>query len=94
MYRWQQAFVYPLAYDGRAVEAFRYLPRHAVGAQLALHVACCKVYADGDSVIVSMGELLWDRLPETAYSHDKLCLIVYLPHEIWQEERLVVLQQG
>lgn len=82
------------AHHSGSVEGFGDFPRLALGHAFALNVTGGEIDPETDLIVVLVGELLVNTLPQPIDFHDNLCLVVNLIGKIRQEKGAIATRDG
>ena len=86
--------IHPFSDGGRAIETLGDGPWASQFLGLPLHIAGCEIDAHGNGIVVAVGKTHGDILAQAADAHHQLGLIVDAAHEVGNEKRFAVFQQG
>ena len=87
-------FRHPVAYAGRAVEAFRHVPRLAILRQFVLKLACRKVNSHRKGVVVAGRKAHGHRLSQLADANHQLGFILDTAQMVGNKKRFMAFQKA
>ena len=93
-YSGERLFRNPLAQGSRSVESLAYVPGQTLSSKPLLPTDSCKIDAQRQGIIISVGETLGNRFPQSADTHSQNGLKMDGTHEVGHEERLSTFEKS